>query len=55
MVSQPRQRPAAPRLTPAAPYSRVVHYLKHGLQQGRWPTEVRPFTRNRSHKVYRVR
>ena len=24
-------------------------------EQGRWPTEVRPFTRNRSHKVYRVR
>ena len=38
MVSQPRQRPAAPRLTPAAPYRRVVQYLKHELQQGRWPT-----------------
>ncbi len=24
-------------------------------EQGRWPKEVRPFTRNRSHKVYRVR
>jgi len=24
-------------------------------EQGRWPTEVRPFTRNRSHKLYRVR
>ncbi len=24
-------------------------------EQGRWPEEVRPFTRNRSHKVYRVR
>ena len=24
-------------------------------EQGRWPTEVRPFTRNRSHKVYKVR
>jgi hypothetical protein len=24
-------------------------------EQGRWPNEVRPFTRNRSHKVYRVR
>lgn len=24
-------------------------------EQGRWPKEVRPFTRNRSHKVYKVR
>jgi len=24
-------------------------------EQGRWPSEVRPFTRNRSHKVYKVR
>lgn len=24
-------------------------------EQGRWPNEVRPFTRNRSHKVYKVR
>ena len=24
-------------------------------EQGRWPKEVRPFTKNRSHKVYRVR
>ena len=24
-------------------------------EQGRWPTEVRPFTRNRSHTIYRVR
>lgn len=24
-------------------------------EQGRWPKEVRPFTRNRSHKVCRVR
>ena len=24
-------------------------------EQGRWPTEVRPFTHNRSHKIYRVR
>lgn len=24
-------------------------------EQGRWPSEVRPFTRNRTHKVYRVR
>jgi hypothetical protein len=24
-------------------------------EQGRWPGEVRPFTRNRSHKVYKVR
>ena len=23
-------------------------------EQGRWPTDVRPFTRNRSHKVYKV-
>ena len=23
-------------------------------EQGRWPGEVRPFTRNRSHKVYKV-
>ncbi len=23
-------------------------------EQGRWPKEVRPFTRNRSHKVYKV-
>ena len=38
MVSQPRQRPAAPRPTPIAPYSRVVLYLKAELQQGRWPT-----------------
>ena len=24
-------------------------------EKGRWPSEVRPFTRNRSHKVYKVR
>jgi hypothetical protein len=24
-------------------------------EQGRWPSEVRPHTRNRSHKVYKVR
>ena len=24
-------------------------------EQGRWPGEVRPFTKNRSHKVYKVR
>ena len=24
-------------------------------EQGRWPTQVRPFTKNRSHKVYKVR
>lgn len=24
-------------------------------EKGRWPGEVRPFTRNRSHKLYRVR
>ncbi|MBN9562596.1 MAG: hypothetical protein J0H30_05030 [Alphaproteobacteria bacterium] len=24
-------------------------------ERGRWPSEVRPFTRNRSHKVYKVR
>ncbi len=24
-------------------------------EEGRWPGEVRPFTRNRSHKVYKVR
>ena len=24
-------------------------------EKGRWPGEVRPFTRNRSHKVYKVR
>lgn len=24
-------------------------------EQGRWPSEVRPFTKNRSHKVYKVR
>ena len=38
MAHPPRQRPAAPRLAPAAPYSRVVRYLKDALQQGRWPT-----------------
>ena len=38
MLAQPRQRPAAPRPTPIAPYSRVVLYLKAELQQGRWPT-----------------
>ena len=24
-------------------------------EQGRWPGEVRPFTKNRSHKVFKVR
>ena len=24
-------------------------------EKGRWPGDVRPFTRNRSHKVYKVR
>ncbi len=24
-------------------------------EQGRWPKDVRPFTHNRSHKVYRVK
>lgn len=24
-------------------------------EEGRWPTHVRPFTRNRSHKVFKVR
>jgi hypothetical protein len=24
-------------------------------EQGRWPTEVRPFTRNRRHALYKVR
>jgi hypothetical protein len=24
-------------------------------EQGRWPTEVRPYTKNRSHAVYKVR
>ena len=24
-------------------------------EQGRWPGEVRPFTRNRSHKLFKVR
>lgn len=24
-------------------------------EQGRWPGEVRPFTKNRSHKIYKVR
>ena len=24
-------------------------------EQGRWPGQVRPFTKNRSHKIYKVR
>jgi hypothetical protein len=27
----------------------------HASEAGRWPTEVRPFTRNRHHAVYRLR
>ena len=27
----------------------------NAAEQGRWPKQVRPFTRNRSHNVYRVR
>jgi hypothetical protein len=25
------------------------------VEAGRWPTQVRPFTRNRRHTLYRVR
>ena len=33
----------------------VSHAWASAVEAGRWPAEVRPFTRNRRHALYRVR
>ena len=33
----------------------MSHEWAECAEQGRWPSQVRPFTRNRSHAVYKVR
>ena len=37
--------------TPELPNSEV---FRAATDEGRWPTEIRPFTRNRYHAVYKV-
>jgi hypothetical protein len=33
----------------------ITHEWAKAVEAGRWPTEVRPFTRNRRHALYKVR
>jgi len=37
------------------PHVLVSPEWARAVEEGRWPTEVRPFTRNRRHALYKVR
>jgi len=37
------------------PHVLVSQGWAHAVEQGRWPTEIRPLTHNRRHTLYRVR
>ena len=37
------------------PHVLVSREWAKAVEEGRWPTHVRPFTRNRKHALYRVR
>jgi hypothetical protein len=37
------------------PHVLVSHEWAKAVEAGRWPSEVRPFTRNRRHALYRIR
>lgn len=37
------------------PHVLVSREWAKSVEEGRWPTHVRPFTRNRKHALYRVR
>jgi len=37
------------------PHVLVSREWANAVEQGRWPTQIRPFTHNRKHALYKVR
>ena len=37
------------------PHVLVSREWANAVEQGRWPTQIRPFTHNRGHALYKVR